>query len=93
MSGEGQHRSGNQERLCAGLGDDWEEEHDGGEPGEDDEPSIGYDVEPAEQDTGNDEPWLGWTEAFAQGQGHPGPPTEFEVSPPVITEAARASKQ
>ena len=31
------------------------------EPSEDDEPSIGFDTEPVEQDTGNDEPSLGWT--------------------------------
>ena len=35
------------------------------------------------------EPLLGWTEASAQGLGHPGDTTEGEESPPVITEAAR----
>ncbi|MDH2402008.1 hypothetical protein QCM77_18885 [Bradyrhizobium sp. SSUT18] len=34
-------RSGNQERLCEGLRLDVEDEHNGAEPGDDDEPSLG----------------------------------------------------
>jgi len=42
-------------------------------PEDDLEPSIGYDVEPAEQDTGNDEPSLGWTdEEAARGRTYAG---------------------
>jgi hypothetical protein len=66
-------RSGSQERLCDGSGSDLEAEHDGREPNVDDEPSIGYDVEPAEEDTGNDEPSLGWTdEEAARGRTYAG---------------------
>src|ERR1019366_1005755 len=66
-------RSGNQDHLCAGLGGDLEDEHDGAEPDVDGEPSIGYDVEPPEQDTGNDEPSLGWTdEEAARGRTYAG---------------------
>src|SRR5664279_1977738 len=71
--GNGRDRSGSQERSCAGLGDDLEAEHDGREPGADDEPSIGYDVEPAEQDTADNEPSLGWTdEEAARGRTYAG---------------------
>ena len=72
-NGNGRDRSGNQERLCAGLGGDLEDEHDGAEPDVDGEPSIGYDIEPPEQDTGNDEPSLGWTdEEAARGRTYAG---------------------
>ena len=51
--GDGWDFSGNQEGLCAGLGGDQEDEHDGAEPNDgDDEPSAGHDV---------GEPNLGWT--------------------------------
>jgi hypothetical protein len=89
--GGARDRSGNQERLCEGLGNDLEDQHDGREPNVDDEPSIGYDVEPPEEDTGDAEPWLGWTEAFAQGSRHAGPPTDYEESPTVVTSEAQAS--
>jgi hypothetical protein len=70
---DGRDRSGNQDRICAGLGGDLEDEHDGAEPDVDGEPSIGFDVEPAEQDTGNDEPSLGWTdEEAARGRTYAG---------------------
>jgi hypothetical protein len=70
---DGRDRSGNQDRICAGLGGDLEDEHDGAEPDVDGEPSIGYDAEPAEQDTGNDEPSLGWTdEEAARGRTYAG---------------------
>jgi hypothetical protein len=37
------------------------------------EPSIGYDIEPPEEDTGNDEPSLGWTdEEAARGRTYAG---------------------
>jgi hypothetical protein len=72
-NGSGRDRSGNQDRICEGVGADMEEEHDGAEPDVDGEPSIGYDVEPAEQDTGNDEPSLGWTdEEAARGRTYAG---------------------
>ena len=72
-NGNGRDRSGNQDHLCAGLGGDLEDEHDGAEPDVDGEPSIGYDVEPPEQDTGNDEPSLGWTdEEAARGRTYAG---------------------
>ena len=37
-----------------------------------------------------DEPSLGWTEAYTQGQVHAGPANELEESPWVVTEAARS---
>ena len=53
--GDGRDFSGNQDHLCAGLGGDREDEHDGAEPDDGDaEPSAGYDV---------GEPSLGWTVA------------------------------
>jgi hypothetical protein len=39
--GSGPGFTGNQERICDGLGGDREDEHDGAEPLEDDEPSLG----------------------------------------------------
>jgi hypothetical protein len=40
--GFGRDFTGNQEHLCVGRGDDLEDEHDGAEPPEDDEPSLGW---------------------------------------------------
>ena len=50
ISGHGRDRSGSQERLSSGSGDDLESEHDGREPNHDEE-----------EDRTDYEPDLGWT--------------------------------
>lgn len=78
---------GNQTRWSAGDAGDRE-----GDGCADDREDVcedeGAEHDGAEPDV--DEPWLGWTEAYAQGEGHAGPPTEWEETPPVVTEAARS---
>jgi hypothetical protein len=39
---DGPNPTGNQEHLCQGHGGDREDEHDGAEPDEDGEPSLGW---------------------------------------------------
>jgi hypothetical protein len=45
----GRDQSGDQSRTCDGLGDNLEDEHDGAEPPEDDEPSLGCFDRPFDQ--------------------------------------------
>jgi hypothetical protein len=81
--------NGNQTRWAAG--DAGDREGDGcADDREGDELQHGGEEHDGAEPGEDGEPLLGWTEASAQGQGHAGPPTEFEESPPVVTAAARA---
>jgi hypothetical protein len=64
--------------------DDLEDEHDGAEPSEDNEPSIGYDHEPAELDDADKEPCLGWTtDGVVQNTSYAGCDAELQNYLPV----------
>ncbi|MGB3271823.1 MAG: hypothetical protein WBA66_02845 [Xanthobacteraceae bacterium] len=76
--------------IDQGKGDDREDEHDGREPPEDDEPSIGYDE--GELNEGDDEPDLGFLECFT-GSGRSGNAggcaADREEDGSYVTEATR----
>ena len=80
--GHGQDSTGDQEErlICAGLGDDREDEHDGCEPENEGGEAVHED----------DEPSLGWPENIAQGSGLWGGTSDRELAAEPDVAAARA---